>query len=119
MPESWTMTPAQQPDSAVDVVQQRRVVLPGRLLAELHRQAEDAYPRECCTVLLGRHAADVWTVETVRSVPNPAAESNRYQVAAENLIRIHDEARRLQQAIIGFHHSHPDQPPPLVGNGPQ
>jgi proteasome lid subunit RPN8/RPN11 len=73
---------------------------------------EQSYPEECCGVLLGEPGQDGWLVRAAIPARNADAGSRmrRYSIAAEELVRIESEARRLGLAIAGFYHSHPDHP---------
>ena len=81
--------------------------------AEIGRHAEQAYPQECCGVLLGRFDGDVRRVTTVMPCENARQDSphNRYHIAPRELIRIQREGRERGEDIVGFYHSHPDHPP--------
>jgi proteasome lid subunit RPN8/RPN11 len=80
---------------------------------KLRRHGERAYPRECCGVLVG----DPPTVgqRSVRRVIGCANASSKalerhYQLSPRDLVRIQRSARAAGMVIIGFYHSHPDQP---------
>jgi len=82
-------------------------------LTEIRRHAEQAYPRECCGVLLGHFDGDVRRVTAVIPCGNTRDDSpqNRYHIDPRELIRIQREGRERGQDIVGFYHSHPDHPP--------
>lgn len=81
-------------------------------LDELRTHAEEAYPNECCGVLLGRADGDVRTVESTIRCANALSESSRqYFIDPAELIRVQREAREHGLSIVGFYHSHPDHPP--------
>jgi proteasome lid subunit RPN8/RPN11 len=83
----------------------------------LRQHGEEAYPHECCGVLLG-HFDDNGTESVSKSVShiarcgNTRADSphNRYQIDPRELIRIQREGRERGEDIVGFYHSHPDHP---------
>lgn len=85
--------------------------LPPRLAEELRREAERAYPRECCGVLLGVCGGDTRSVRRLVPCVNTRASAPgaRYGIAPEDLVRTQREARNERLAILGFYHSHPDQ----------
>ena len=86
------------------------------------------YPRECCGVLLGsaegdlKRVLDVVPFANLRSNPqrsgkllpleDPDHESarNRYLIDPIDLLRVVKEARTRGLAVVGYYHSHPDQP---------
>ena len=80
--------------------------------AALRAHAEEAYPNECCGVLLGRFGDSENTVAGVVACANARQDSphNRYAIAPLDLIRIQRDARNQGLEIIGFYHSHPDHP---------
>jgi proteasome lid subunit RPN8/RPN11 len=83
------------------------------LLDELQRYAEHAYPNECCGALLGLFgAAGNRTVQRVVACSNADTDSpcTRYEISSVELLRIQSDARQAGQQIVGFYHSHPDQP---------
>ena len=79
----------------------------------LRRHGEEAYPHECCGVLLG-HFDDngAKTVSRIARCGNTRADSphNRYNIDPRDLIRIQREGRERDEDIVGFYHSHPDHP---------
>ena len=85
-----------------------RISQPG--LDALRQYAEQAYPEECCGVLLGHSEANVNQALRVEPVANIAEEARtrRYQIAPEELIRLQRTAREQGLSIVGFYHSHPE-----------
>ena len=79
---------------------------------EIRRHGEEAYPHECCGILIGTSESDVRTVSTVVRCGNTRIDSphNRYHIDPRELIRIQREARESELDIVGFYHSHPDHP---------
>jgi proteasome lid subunit RPN8/RPN11 len=80
---------------------------------EIRRHGEETYPHECCGVLLGDAGDEgVKVVQQVVRCDNQRSDSlhNRYLIDPRELVRIHREARKLDQDIVGFYHSHPDHP---------
>jgi proteasome lid subunit RPN8/RPN11 len=79
----------------------------------LRQHAEEAYPLECCGVLLGRFEIG-GTKAATRAVrcANARADSahDRYEIDPKELIRIQREGRKRGEEIVGFYHSHPDHP---------
>lgn len=85
--------------------------LPAALARELRGRAERAYPEECCGVLLGRVAGEERVVVETRACANARAGSgDRYAIAPRELVAAQREARERALEILGFYHSHPDQP---------
>jgi proteasome lid subunit RPN8/RPN11 len=86
--------------------------LPGRLLEEIRRHGESAYPAECCGALAGRVEGD-GPKEVVRLAPavnRRTDDPHRYLIAPEDLRRLESELRGEGLEIVGYYHSHPDHP---------
>ncbi|MFZ0314348.1 MAG: M67 family metallopeptidase [Candidatus Korobacteraceae bacterium] len=73
---------------------------------------EEAYPNECCGILLGTSEGDVRTVRSAIRCNNVCTDSpeRRYDIDPRDLVRIQREARERGLDIMGFYHSHPDHP---------
>ncbi len=83
-----------------------------RDLLALRAHAEQAYPGECCGVLLGRSDGSVRVATTVMRCANAAdTPAVRYRIDAGELIRLQRGARAQGLQIVAFYHSHPDHPP--------
>ena len=81
--------------------------------ASIRRHGEEAYPSECCGVLLGRVNDDgTRMVTSIARCGNTRTDSahNRYNIDPRDLVRIQREGRERGEDIIGFYHSHPDHP---------
>lgn len=84
-------------------------------LADLRAHAVEAYPHECCGVLIGIHTPpgctpEGWLVRAAVRAANTRTDSpqNRYEIAPAELVRILRSARDQGLDIAGFYHSHPD-----------
>lgn len=79
---------------------------------EIRKHGEEAYPHECCGVLLGQMDGEFRTVTSTARCGNTRTDSpqNRYHIDPKELVRIQREARGRDEDIIGFYHSHPDHP---------
>ena len=71
----------------------------------------EAYPHECCGVLVGTTKGDKVVTRAVR-VENKNAEraADRYDLDPADMNRIDKEARGRGEEVIGIYHSHPDHP---------
>lgn len=80
-------------------------------LDAIRAAAEDAYPDECCGLLVGRRGgADGVTVTAVEASRNVVAGDarQRFEIDPELRLRV---MRRLEgggEEIVGLYHSHPD-----------
>ena len=68
----------------------------------------ETYPNECCGALIGADGV----VQHVTPLANVTEEGarRRFLVRAADYQFVEDEARRLNQELLGFYHSHPDHP---------
>ena len=77
----------------------------------LRKHGEETYPHECCGALLGHIQEDSREVREIIRTANMKGDSqDRYSIAPTDLIRIVRESREKGFDIVGFYHSHPDQP---------
>jgi proteasome lid subunit RPN8/RPN11 len=82
----------------------------GSLVEEIRRQAEQAYPAECCGLLAGQ-AGDPKEVSRLVPMANRRTDDpRRYLISPDDLRRAEAELRADGLEIIGCYHSHPDHP---------
>ena len=88
------------------------LIIQRTLLEQLRQHGEQAYPQEACGILLGVIAEDGIRVQSIMRCDNACSDlkHNRYQIGPADLFRAQREARTQGQDIVGFYHSHPDQP---------
>lgn len=68
-----------------------------------------AYPQEACGLLLGDIVEDHRVVRDVIITRNVATSGHhRFEVAPEDLLRVHKEARARGLHVLGHFHSHPN-----------
>ena len=90
---------------------------------QIREHAEQAYPLECCGVLLGPNdhphagSGELWKAAREVSMVVPCANMKgqaartRYKIDPKRLIEIQRGARENALVVVGFYHSHPDAPP--------
>jgi proteasome lid subunit RPN8/RPN11 len=89
-----------------------------RLSSELERNirtdGENAYPNECCGVLIGEvDNAGVKSVKSTLTIDNAREDGEQYHrflITPEDMLRAEQTARSMKLDVIGFYHSHPDHP---------
>jgi proteasome lid subunit RPN8/RPN11 len=89
------------------------ILLPGAVREQLTREAEAAYPDECCGLLVGRRQADGATaVERAVASANVATcrRHDRLEVDPRVRFALTRELAGSSSAIVGHYHSHPDHP---------
>jgi proteasome lid subunit RPN8/RPN11 len=96
------------------VPDQSHLLIPLAAVDLLKREAVEAYPEECCGVLLGRlPAASSPTAEVHQVVvaQNSATDrrEERFVIDPRHLLGAQKEARRQGLDVVGYYHSHPDR----------
>lgn len=78
---------------------------------EICRCAENAYPNECCGLLLGESAGVLKSVKSIWKTENIALnEFNRYSIPPIELLKAENFVRDHGWEVLGVYHSHPDHP---------
>jgi proteasome lid subunit RPN8/RPN11 len=88
------------------------------LIAAIRAHAERDYPSECCGALLGRAgsapspASTKWVLALapVENRRESEAASRRFLITADDYRAVERVAREKSLDVLGFYHSHPDQP---------
>ena len=90
------------------------IQFPREILKRMKTEALEAYPEECCGLLVGTREADGQTTVT-KAVPSRNMRTDNPHKRFEVDPRIHFEVlkstRDTEEKIIGHYHSHPDHPP--------
>lgn len=89
------------------------LVLPRELQQHMAAQAAEAYPRECCGVLIGSRDGERKVVTEVAPVPNvqPEAIRDYFEMDPKVLSAVEDRAAKTGGVeVLGYYHSHPDHP---------
>jgi proteasome lid subunit RPN8/RPN11 len=84
-----------------------------RLLTRIEAHARQAYPEECCGILVGVRRGDGTLVTSAHPALNrsPDGKCDRYELDPSAILRVARASERQGQQIVGFYHSHPDHPP--------
>lgn len=79
-------------------------------LDEVSRHAVEAYPHECCGVLLGPPGGPPWRALRAARTKNLDVEraGDRYLMDPADRLAAEEAGRREGLAVVGFYHSHPD-----------
>ena len=89
------------------------------LAATVAREAEKAFPEECCGFLIGPLPKDfekegrTVVIEETRALPNgweAGARTHRYQIDPRIFAKTEAELSKTGRAIVGLYHSHPSVP---------
>ena len=78
----------------------------------IEQHGAEAYPNECCGVLLGKEQDGRKVVTDILPLKNARDDSprNRFLILPEDFVQSDREARKRGVDILGFYHSHPDHP---------
>ena len=90
------------------------IVLDQQHLSEMRQHGERDYPFECCGLMLGRFASDgqkiVSETYPISNAREEEAKRNRFLIRPEELMRGEKYASAKGLDVVGFYHSHPDEP---------
>ena len=80
--------------------------------AILREQAQLAYPKECCGLLIGREDGGGLRVTRVQPSVNqdPDGGARAFEVDPALILSWHRQLRGTAERIIGHYHSHPNEP---------
>lgn len=103
------------------------LLIPTSLFQQICTHAEQAYPRECCGLLMGQYIGsqkrlieliptdNVWDEDTAELFTEIDAQGSRvqtqerrYTIAPEILLQAQKQGRDRNLSIIGIYHSHPN-----------
>jgi proteasome lid subunit RPN8/RPN11 len=93
------------------------LVLTKSQTSQIEAEGAQAYPNECCGIMIGRDVSDgactrriVDRLEPMANVFDPAQQRRRFAVDPLALMRAEKSAAAEGRLVIGFYHSHPDHP---------
>lgn len=72
----------------------------------------EAFPHECCGVILGEIVGHTKVVQELRRLDNVHDEGHerRYLVSPDQMFQLLREERATGVKVLGFYHSHPNHP---------
>jgi len=80
----------------------------------MRRHGERDYPFECCGLMLGQFESNghkiVAETYSISNAREEEAKRNRFLIRPEELMRGEKYAREKGLDVVGFYHSHPDEP---------
>ena len=81
-------------------------------LKRIEQHGAEAYPNECCGILLGKEQDGRKVISDTLPLKNSRDDSprNRFLILPEDLLNSEREAKKRGVDILGFYHSHPDHP---------
>jgi proteasome lid subunit RPN8/RPN11 len=88
------------------------IKLDSRLAQRIKKHAVEAYPEECCGILLGISEGGAKIVSTILEISNARTNERRrrFLISADQYRQAEERARIEGWEILGIYHSHPDHP---------
>jgi proteasome lid subunit RPN8/RPN11 len=93
------------------------LVLTPSQVQQIEGEGSQAYPNECCGIIIGRDVSDgactrriVERLEPMANVFDPQQQRRRFAVDPLALMRAEKSAAAEERLVLGFDHSHPDHP---------
>jgi proteasome lid subunit RPN8/RPN11 len=93
------------------------LVLTPSQVEQIEAEGAQAYPNECCGIMIGRDVSDgactrriVDRLEPMANVFDPQQQRRRFAVDPLALMRAEKSAAEAGRLVVGFYHSHPDHP---------
>ena len=87
------------------------IYISDRLISQIKRDAEAAYPDECCGFIYGRLSGNSKMSVNVKAEKNSFEQCERYHrfnISADTMLKAELYARKNNLDIVGIYHSHPD-----------
>jgi proteasome lid subunit RPN8/RPN11 len=90
------------------------LILPSEQEKIVRIDGENAYPNECCGILIGEiDQSGVKIVKHAEAISNAFEDDEQYHrflITPEDMLHAEKTARVMKLDVIGFYHSHPDCP---------
>ena len=88
------------------------IAINNKNMDQIKKYVKEAYPNECCGLLVGKGADGLKEVHEVRALTNINTEraNDRYEVDPAEYMKVDRDAASRKLSIIGIYHSHPDHP---------
>jgi proteasome lid subunit RPN8/RPN11 len=84
------------------------LAIPEALRAQIAREAEAAFPRECCGLIEGRREAAQAIATALHPMRNIAVADDRFEIDPAQHIALLRTLRGTGHEILGCYHSHPN-----------
>jgi proteasome lid subunit RPN8/RPN11 len=88
------------------------IKIPYPVMRGIYDHMEEAYPYECCGLMIGEFNGDERLVQTYRKCKNLNTERPRvqYKLDEKCFLQVTNEFAGGPLEIVGIYHSHPDHP---------
>jgi proteasome lid subunit RPN8/RPN11 len=94
-----------------------KLVLTSDQVRQIEEEGSQAYPNECCGIMIGQDVSDGACTRRIVSrlvaMPNAwdaAEQRRRFAIDPSALMKAEKSAAEEGQVVLGFYHSHPDHP---------
>lgn len=89
-----------------------RIALTDELRSQMKAHAGETYPEECCGVIFGITTDEGTAVirDVVQIMNHDGRKNKHYEINPLELFSYEKAQREIGNDILGFYHSHPDQP---------
>ena len=91
--------------------------LTGPQFRQIEADGAGAYPNECCGIMFGRDVNDGGVIRRIveRLLPvtnafDAGEQYHRFSISPKQLMEAEKDAAASGQLVLGFYHSHPDNP---------
>jgi S-sulfo-L-cysteine synthase (O-acetyl-L-serine-dependent) len=85
------------------------IAIPDEVLAEIREHGAEAYPDECCGVLIGDESGQVLEAFPLSNTTS-LERRRRFLIGPDDYRVAEARAREAGSTLIGFYHSHPNHP---------
>jgi cysteine synthase B len=85
------------------------ITIPDDVHAEIREHGAEAYPDECCGVLIGEESGHVLEASPLLNTTT-GERKRRFLIGPDDYRVAEARAREVGSALIGFYHSHPNHP---------
>ena len=88
------------------------IKIPQTVIDRIRSHAENAYPEECCGMILGVQHDGTKNVHQAIAIDNAQTDDRhrRFLISPEQYLDAEKTARGRNLDLLGFYHSHPDHP---------
>jgi len=89
------------------------IVIADELRKQIEREGAEAYPNECCGIMIGVDVGGKRIVQRLEKVENQFEAGERYHrfsITPRDLLKADKRAGEEGKLVLGFYHSHPDHP---------
>jgi len=89
------------------------IVISEELKKQIERESAEAYPNECCGIMIGIDQGEKRVVQRLEKVTNEFEEAERFHrflITPQQLLKADKRAGEEGKLVLGFYHSHPDHP---------